>query len=107
MEELHNQQDQQDLAYLTAATGDEFALFKKKNKYLLYHGDPRSCKLINGLKERIKAENYYFVAHTHPGEEVPRSSTEDKKFLKWLGQQSSIVIGARTGEEKLYRYDDI
>ena len=34
-----------DLAYLTAKTGDEFALLRGKKEDILFHGDPISCIL--------------------------------------------------------------
>ena len=88
-----------DLAYISAKTGHEFALFRSKNKDLLVHGDARTCNPSQDWIDEIYDHNYEWIAHTHVdgGPLVPSSG--DKATLRNLGQQSSIIIGI-DGTEK-------
>lgn len=89
-----------DLAYLSAATGDEFALFRTKSNDILYHGSPLRCRIdededIMSLLMSHKAE---LIAHTHPdaGKIIP--SAEDRRFIRSIGQKRSKIISAYTGQ---------
>ena len=93
-----------DLAYLTAKTGDEFALLRGKKEDILFHGDPRNCALIgsNGsgkstLVDMLMAHKLYIVGHSHSGEPIPRPSGNDREALEVIGQEKSTVISAMSG----------
>lgn len=66
-----------DLAYLTAKTGDEFALLRGKKEDVLFHGDSGRCMFDGVLSE----------------------------ILKQIGQPTSMVISAMTGMYLEYSED--
>ncbi len=86
-----------DLAYLSAKTGDEFALLRGKDADILFHGSSRSCRFVGELEIDLRTHKLELVGHSHPGEENPEPSFEDREFLKEIGQNSSLVISGRTG----------
>ncbi len=86
-----------DLAFLTAKTKDEFAILRGKNEDILFHGTPVSCSFIGELEEGLRTHKYELICHSHPGEDEPEPSLEDRTLLREIGQRSSTVISARTG----------
>ncbi|MBR6230245.1 MAG: hypothetical protein IKQ97_10950 [Eubacterium sp.] len=86
-----------DLAYLTAKTKDEFAILRGKNEDVLFHGTSMSCRFTGELEEGLRTHKYELVCHSHPGEDEPEPSPEDRTLLRKIGQRSSMVISARTG----------
>lgn len=86
-----------DLAYLSAKTGEEFALLRGKHEDILFHGSKSRCVFTNELESSIRKHKIRLVGHSHPGEEEPEPSLEDRAFLKEIGQSKSCVISARTG----------
>ena len=89
-----------DLAYLSAATGDEFALIRSKHNDILYHGTLLRCKIeedddIMSLLNGHKAE---LVAHSHPDVDKIIPSAEDRNFIRSYGQKKSKIISAYTGQ---------
>ena len=91
-----------DLAFLSAKTGDEFAILRGKHEDILFHGTPRWCCFCGVLEKEIKNHRYELVGHSHPGEDEPEPSFEDRLFLREIGQKCSAVISARTGMTVLY-----
>lgn len=96
-----------DLAYLTAKTGDEFALLRSKSCDVLFHGYRTDCTFYGELKDGLKSHEYVLVGHSHPGEDEPIPSSEDRAFLRETGQKTSKVISARTGRVSDYTQDII
>lgn len=92
-----NSVEMMDLAYLSAKTGDEFAILRGKHEDVLFHGTPIKCRFLGELEAGLRSHKYILAGHSHPGEEEPEPSLEDRRFLKEIGQQSSSVISARTG----------
>ena len=88
-----------DLAYLTAATGDEFALLSGKNEDILFHGNPEHCIFRDTVAEMLDEHKYTIEAHSHPGEDIPTPSKDDRDLLKRIGQKESIIVSATTGVE--------
>lgn len=86
-----------DLAYLTAKTGDEFALLRGKKEDILFHGDPRNCAFDGTLVDMLMAHKLYIVGHSHSGEPIPRPSGNDREALELIGQEKSTVISAMSG----------
>lgn len=86
-----------DLAYLTAKTGDEFALLRGKKEDILFHGDPRNCVFDGTLVDMLMAHKLYIVGHSHSGEPIPRPSGNDREALEVIGQEKSTVISAMSG----------
>ena len=91
-----------DLAYLTAKTDDEFALLRGKNEDVLFHGTSLKCQFVGELEEGLRIHKYELICHSHPGEDEPEPSPEDRAFLREIGQGSSSVISARTGRISEY-----
>ena len=85
-----------DLAYLTAKTGDEFALLRGKKEDILFHGDPANCNFAGLLGELLLNHKLELVGHSHPAEERPIASSNDRLALKRIGQAKSTIISART-----------
>ena len=89
--------DIKDLAYLTAATGDEFAILRGRDKDILWHGTPIECDVLSQYETELKTHKLELFAHSHPGEPIPEASLNDRKFLRYIGQKKSRVISGMTG----------
>ena len=94
-----------DLAYLTAKTGDEFAILRGRHEDILFHGTATTCRFVDDLEAGLRSHRYELVGHSHPGEEEPEPSKEDRTLLKEIGQKRSSVISARTGRVTDYTSD--
>lgn len=90
-----------DLAYLSAATKNEFALFRSKSEDIIIRGTSKSCDVIGELAEEILNKKYEWIAHTHVDKGILTPSQEDRETLKRLGQKKSILIGI-DGEEVIF-----
>ena len=95
-----------DLAYLSAYTGDEFALLRGKDYDVLFHGEIESCTFYRELKEKLKQHKLELVAHSHPDYDIIIPSKDDRDFLKEIGQNSSIIISWYTGNTAEYFADE-
>ena len=82
-----------DLAYLSAETKHEFALWEAKDHLILSHGDSRSCDPVKELEELLLTGKYYWVAHSHVDKGSLMASAEDRHTLKELKQKESVIIG--------------
>ncbi|MBR4474454.1 MAG: hypothetical protein IKS55_12550 [Oscillospiraceae bacterium] len=94
--------EMEDLAYLTAATGHEFAILRGKNDDFLFHGSSRGCQFCDELEQMLKSHHVEIYGHSHPGEERPIPSKEDRNALLQLGQKSSRLISGLSG--KIYEF---
>lgn len=82
-----------DLAYLSAATGDEFALFRSKNEDILIRGNSSSCDMMpRELENEILNHRYEWVAHSHVDRGALKASPGDRKTLSNLGQKKSKLV---------------
>lgn len=92
--------EDKDLAYLSAATGDEFALLRGKNEDILYHGISYHCHIEKSdvLMELLRSHKVRLEAHTHPdrGRIIP--SADDRRFIASIGQKSSKIVSSYTGK---------
>ena len=86
-----------DLAYLTAKTGDEFAILRGKDVDILFHGGRINCDFPDTLIDMLLNHKLIILAHSHPGEEYPLASIYDRRTLRKIGQKKSIVISGITG----------
>ena len=92
--EFRNKQvDINDLAALTAKTGDEFALFVGKNNKIVIHGGQK-WSIPKDAWEIIQEEKYEWKAHSHPTYSTKiMSSREDRETLKlFTWQEFSSII---------------
>ncbi len=86
----------EDLAYLTACTGCEFALLKGKKNDVLFHGGKYNCSFDKVLSDSLKSHKYKLYAHSHPDEDNPVPSVADRNTLEAIGQDHSLIISATT-----------
>lgn len=92
-----------DIAYLSAATGHEFALFRSKHEDILVRGDSRSCDIVGSLGDEILSKRYIWVAHSHVDGGMLVASIADRETLRLLGQKSSIIVGIDGEEAEFYQ----
>ncbi|RKH12949.1 hypothetical protein D7V97_07115 [Corallococcus sp. CA053C] len=88
-----------DLTALTAATGDEFAMFSTGGRRLIVRGTPDSVPITPSIAARLRERGWRWSSHTHPGDSknVLRSSDGDRAVLEAIGNKSAIFnsIGER------------
>ncbi len=94
-----------DLAYLSAATGHEFALFRGKRNDILVHGTKRTCDIYGELYDEIIEKHYKWVAHSHVDMGKLVASREDRDTLKKIKQKTSIIIGI-DGKENMFGIEE-
>lgn len=92
-----------DLAYLSAATGHEFALFRSKREDILIRGNSRACDIAGELGEEILNKHYKWVAHSHVDGGFLTASLADRETLRKLGQKSSIIVGINGEETEFFQ----
>jgi hypothetical protein len=88
-----------DLAALSAATGDEFALFTKKGDRLVVRGDEGHVYIDKNRATTLSAEGYRFSGHTHTklyhnGMEL-EPSDGDYGILKYFDQKESVIYNIK------------
>ena len=88
-----------DLAYLTAKTGHEFAILRGKTEDILFHGENLRCAFDDILVEMLLTKHLRIYGHSHPGEDIPVPSPQDRETLKQIDQAESKLISGRTGLE--------
>lgn len=99
-----------DIAYLSAATQDEFALLRGKSKDILFHGVPEHCYFSEELIDLLKCKKLRLVVHSHPDYNIIDPSFDDREFLKYIGQKESLIVSYITGDVKRFTqsvFDDI
>lgn len=97
-------------AIRNAATRHEFALLRGKTKDIIVHGVERHCNFDEEMLDLLKTKKLRLVAHTHPDYGITVPSKDDREFLKYIGQQTSIVISYITGNEVQFSanaFDDL
>jgi len=93
-----------DLAALSAATGDEFAMFTKKGDRLVVRGDERRVYIDKSRAVALNAEGYRFSGHTtllHNGMELEPSGG-DYEILGYFDQEYSAIYNIK-GQQQKYR----
>ncbi len=91
-----------DLAYISAKVRHEFALLRGKRKDILFHGSAGRCDLGEELIDLLRTRKYRLVAHTHPDYDRIVPSEKDRAFLKYINQDSSIIVSYITGEQETF-----
>lgn len=91
-----------DIAYLSAATGHEFALLRGKTQDILFHGIKDHCYFSNELLELLKKQKLRLVAHSHPDCDKIIPSKDDRDFLRYIHQEQSVIISYVTGKEIIF-----
>lgn len=94
---------------MTAATGDEFAVFTTGGRRLVVRGGPEGFHgTIDGeWAASMRAQGWRWSAHTHPVYEgVPtrnflRSSADDQAIIRIFGQERGAILNS-VGERGLF-----
>ena len=86
-----------DIAYLSAATQDEFALLRGKTKDIIFHGKGAHCNFNEELLELLRTKKLRLVAHTHSDYGDIEPSSDDREFLQYINQTESLIISYITG----------
>jgi RHS repeat-associated protein len=97
---------QNDLAALTAETGDEFAMFTTGGRRLIVRGNPTSVPISPDTAADLSAQGWRWSAHTHPGFDsgVLRSSIGDQSVLGAMQGTRSAILNS-TGQRWLFGPD--
>lgn len=94
-----------DLAALTAYTGDEFALFTRGSQRLVIRGTKDRVNLKIKDVEQLKNDGYRWSAHTHPGSEDMKLDASgypgDRMVLEIFGQKQSLIVNS-TGRRNVF-----
>lgn len=93
-----------DIAFLTAKTGDEFAILRGKKEDILFHGSKYHCDFNGVLYDMLIKKKLEIYGHSHPTDIIPIPSRDDRKTLKIIKQKKSRLISAITGKE--VEFDD-
>lgn len=96
----------EDLAYLSAQEGHEFALLRSKSNDILLHGNGTGCTFTDDLESLLVQGRMELVAHSHPDVEHIIPSSEDRDFLKAIGQRKSVIISWYTGRQLEFYADE-
>lgn len=87
-----------DLAALTAKTGDEFAMFTLGSQKIIARGNFREVYLNPNLFEKLKVEGWRWSAHTHVGAKDltlnASGNTGDRGILEILSQERSLILNS-------------
>ena len=85
-----------DLAAMTAATGDEFAMFTRTGERLIVRGNSINVPLNKFELIGLCKAGYRFSGHTHPGfsDASLLISDGDKMALEIFDQKRSVVYNA-------------
>ena len=104
--------EDKDLAYLSAATGDEFALLRGKNQDIVYRGNSLHCHIEKDelLMSLLEEHKICLECHSHPdcGTIVP--SQDDRNFIASFGQKTSRIVSSYTGKVITFhanKFDDL
>lgn len=100
---VHKSFGQRDLAALTAATGDEFAMFSTGGRRLIYRGDFESVPVTPEIGADLAAQGWRWSSHVHPGFDasVLRSSPGDRAVLDAMGGERSAIFNSY-GQQRIF-----
>jgi len=95
-----------DLSALTAATGDEFAMFTKGSERLIIRGNKSHVNVDEELAAKLNGQGYKWSGHTHPGNgtNVKLPSYGDVMILKQFDQENSVIYDWSGNYEKFGKY---
>ena len=94
-----------DLSALTAATGNEFAMFTKKGERLIVRGGAKTTPMTIEKAEKMRGEGYHWTGHTHVCrgkiELSPSGTGGDNDVLKAFKQKQSVIYNS-TGDYEVF-----
>ena len=93
----------QDLAALTAKTGDEFALFTRKGERLVVRGNGFRVEITPEEAYEMGKQGYTWSGHTHPGVDFNslQPSGGDYAILNCFNQENSAIYNS-TGDYLIF-----
>ncbi|MGX9720039.1 hypothetical protein [Stenotrophomonas acidaminiphila] len=98
----HKSFGQRDLSALTAATGDEFAMFSTGGRRMIFRGDIGSVPINPEIASQLAGQGWRWSSHTHPGGAgVQRSSIGDRAVLDAMGGQRSSIFNS-VGQRSMF-----
>ena len=80
-----------DLRALTAATGDEFAMFTTGGRRLIIRGNAKTVPIDPVKAQELSAQGWRWSSHVHP-DGVLRSSPGDRSVLGGTGRERSAIF---------------
>ena len=91
-----NSVSMKDLAALTAATGDEFAMFTKGSDRLVIRGNEMQTPVDVNDAKQLHSQGYRWSGHTHPGTDTNclQASDGDMKILEAFEQDMSVIYNS-------------
>ncbi|WP_426775128.1 RHS repeat domain-containing protein [Lusitaniella coriacea] len=94
--------NQADLARITAATGDEFAIFTRGPQRMIMRGNKGSVPIGISEAKKLRANGWKWSFHSHPGgSNVLRSSKGDRTILRAFQGKRSTIVNSK-GEYKTF-----
>ena len=95
-----------DLSALTAATGDEFAMFTKGQERLIIRGNSNRVNVTVKYAKELNEQGYRWTGHTHPGNgiNVKSPSDGDVMILEQFDQKHSVIYDWSGKYEKFGKY---
>ncbi|MDO3891461.1 RHS domain-containing protein, partial [Salmonella enterica] len=93
----------QDLAALSAATGDEFAMFSTGGRRLIIRGNATSVPIDMAKAQELSAQGWRWSSHVHPDGTL-MSSDGDRAILGAMGGQRSAIFDP-DGNRKIFTPD--
>lgn len=94
-----------DLSALTAATGDEFALFTKGGERLIIRGNSARVNVDTAQASELVTSGYKWSGHTHPGIEPNCliASQGDVAILRCFNQERSSIYNSTGSHAEFWR----
>ncbi len=81
-----------DIAFLSAYTKHEFAIWESKHDTILCHGSRYHCDLPDEIYDLLLSGKYKLIAHTHVDMGILSASADDRNLLKIIGQKKSLLL---------------
>lgn len=86
-----------DLAALTAKTGDEFAMFTRGSQRMIIRGNANAVNINGRMAQELYNAGFKWSGHTHPGTgiNVKFASEGDMHILEKFNQTRSVILDSQ------------
>ena len=97
-----------DIAFLSAHTKHEFAIWESKHDTILCHGSQYHCDLPDEIYDVLLSGKYELIAHTHVDMGELMASADDRRLLRAINQKKSLIVSIDGREKEFYQnmFDD-
>lgn len=97
-----------DIAFLSAHTKHEFAIWESKHDTILCHGSQYHCDLPDEIYDILLSGKYELIAHTHVDMGELMASADDRQLLRAINQKKSLIVSIDGREKEFYQnmFDD-